>query len=198
MRESAYQLITGRIILLLQSGTVPWRKPWKTQSQLPRNLISKKEYRGINIFLLLAMGYESPYWATFNQVRELGGSVRKDEKSSLVVFWKWLEIEEEAEKRRIPLLRYYCVFNAQQCEGIDQHLPPSASPVIAASPIEAAERIVAGMPRCPLIEHGQRRAFYSPRRDMVGMPSQERFVSTEEYYSTLFHELTHAPAMSPG
>jgi len=192
MRESAYQLITGRIILLLQGGSVPWRKPWKTQSHLPRNLISKREYRGINIFLLLAMGYESPYWATFNQVRELGGSVRKDEKSSLVVFWKWLEVEEGAEKKRIPLLRYYCVFNAQQCEGIDQYLPKPQTPVIACSPIEAAERIVAGMPRRPLIEHGQRRAFYSPLRDMVGMPSRERFVGTEDYYSTLFHKLTHA------
>ena len=73
---------------MLTQGTVPWHKPWKARTGLPRNLVSHKSYRGINVFLLLAMSYESPFWLTFRQTLQLGGSVRKGEKSCPVVFWK--------------------------------------------------------------------------------------------------------------
>jgi antirestriction protein ArdC len=80
---------------MLEKGTVPWRKPWKVQTGLPRNLISGKPYRGINTFLLHAMNYESPFWLTYRQALELGGNVRKGEKACPVVFWKQLEIEDK-------------------------------------------------------------------------------------------------------
>ena len=51
-----YEQITERIITFLAQGTAPWQKPWKARTGLPRNLVSQKPYRGINIFLFHADG----------------------------------------------------------------------------------------------------------------------------------------------
>ena len=88
---------------------------------MPKNLISRKEYRGINTFLLHAMMYENPFWLTFNQAKQLGGHVKQSEKACPVVFWKWLDVDDSESttgKKRVPFLRYYSVFNLAQCEGI--------------------------------------------------------------------------------
>ena len=82
-----YAMVTEKIINLLESGAVPWRRPW-TSTGLPRNLVSKKPYRGVNFFLLSASKYVSPFWLTIRQANELGGHVRKGEESTVVVFWK--------------------------------------------------------------------------------------------------------------
>src|ERR1035441_5576769 len=120
MNIQSYERITERIVTLLEQGTVPWHKPWKVNTGLPRNLISKKPYRGINVFLLMAMSYESPHWLTFRQAIQLGGNVKKGEKACPVVFWKKMEIEDKksGEPQKKPLLRLYHVFNAAQCEGL--------------------------------------------------------------------------------
>jgi antirestriction protein ArdC len=112
-KPDLYEQITERIIALLEAGTVPWRKPWKSQTGLPRNLCSGKTYRGINVFLLHSMHYESPYWLTFKQAQERGGHVRKGEKACPVIFWKqWEKLDAATgEKTRIPMMRYYFVFN---------------------------------------------------------------------------------------
>src|SRR5262249_12061241 len=151
------------------------QKPWQGAELAPQNLVSRKAYRGVNVFLLHAMSYTSPFWLTFKQAQELGGHVRKDEKSCPVVFWKWLDGEREGESERVPFLRYYSVFNVAQCEGIEAHVPtlPGASPR-AHKPIEAAERIVANMPKRPEIRQGLEKAFYSPSGDFVGMPAPEQ------------------------
>jgi antirestriction protein ArdC len=192
--SDVYAIITERVIALLQQGVVPWQKPWHGGEKMPRNLVSKKEYRGVNVFLLHAISYESPFWLTYKQSHELGGNVRRGEKACPVVFWKWLDVDDMAsgERKRVPFLRYYSVFNVAQCDGIEAHLPKSEEPKRDHNPIETAEAVVSVMPRRPEIKHGLDRAFYSPSGDFVGMPSPERFRSGEEYYSVLFHELTHA------
>ena len=121
---SVYEIITDRIVRLLEDGVVPWRRPWAGPDDAPKNVVSRKDYRGVNAFLLSAMGYESPYWLTFKQAKALGGSVRKGERSTPVVFWKWIERASEdpetgeTETKKIPLVRYYNVFNAEQCDGL--------------------------------------------------------------------------------
>ena len=195
MKKNAYQFITDRIITLLEQGTVPWHKPWAGNRQLPMNLASKKHYRGINIFLLAAMAYESPYWLTFRQARKLGGSIRKGEKACPVVFWKWLEVDDKANpgpERKVPMLRYYHVFNAAQCQGIEDKVPHSEQVEHTFNPIQEAEDIFVNMPNRPELAHGQCRAFYSPASDLVNIPRPPLFESGEEYYSTLFHELVHS------
>jgi len=196
-----YQVITDRIIALLKAGTIPWQKPWKSNESLPRNLVSKKEYRGVNTFLLHAMSYESPYWLTFKQAQALGGNVRKGEKSTPVVFWKWLEKSAEGKRegevsssdKRIPLLRYYSAFNVAQCDGIPEDaIPASTVTTREHAPIETAESIVRAMPQAPKITLGSNRACYSPLADEVSMPNPENFLSGEHYYGVLFHELIHS------
>jgi antirestriction protein ArdC len=192
--SDVYSIITERIIHLLEQGAVPWHKPWQGGETFPRNLISRKPYRGVNVFLLHAMSFESPYWLTYKQARELGGNVRRGERACPVVFWKRLEVADQGEptgKKQIPFLRYYSVFNSAQCEGIGSP-PPVSGPGRDHNPIADAERIVSGMPKRPEIRHGLHHAFYSPSADIVGMPSPERFDRAEDYYSVLFHELTHA------
>ncbi len=191
MNARVYDQITERIIALLAQGTVPWHKPWKARTGLPRNFVSQKPYRGINVFLLLAMTYESPFWLTFRQALQQGGNVRKGEKSCPVVFWKKTTIKDEpsGEKKEIRLLRVYHVFNVAQCEGLKSSTAPIEIPVNGV--LKPAE-IVAHMPQPPVIKHGMVRAYYSPPEDCVCMLARERFEREEEYYSTLFHELIHA------
>src|SRR6266849_1745930 len=132
-----YQMITDRIIEKLEVGTVPWHKPWRSIGA-PRNLVSKNVYRGVNVWLLTAQGYTSPYWATIRQINELGGQVRKGEKSTPVVFWRIyvddVEVkagepeaqETEGQGRRRFVLRYFSVFNTEQCD-----LPASVTEKLA-------------------------------------------------------------------
>ena len=187
-RASVYDQITKRVIALLESGTIPWHKPWNVQTGLPRNLVSGRAYRGINVWLLHAMRYESPFWLTFKQATELGGHVRKGEKACPVVFWKQLEVEdkESHEIEKIPMLRFYYVFNVTQCDGL------KSVPTPVETNSTSAEEIVANMPQRPEIKHGMRQALYSPTEDLVAMPDRARFDSEAGYFGTLFHELIHA------
>jgi antirestriction protein ArdC len=122
-----YEIITENIINLLEQEIVPWRRPW-TATGLPRNLVSKKPYRGMNYFLLSATKYVSPFWLTFRQANQLGGQVRKGEHGTIIVFWK---VEDDrvdngrdhdetsaasTKDRRRFLLRYYRVWNVEQCQ----------------------------------------------------------------------------------
>ena len=186
------EIITESILKQLEQGVTPWRKPWSTS--IPRNLISKKPYRGLNVFLLATQGYGSPYWVTFNQAKQLGAHVRKGEKSTLVSFWKFNEYAKEnretgeTENKTSVLLRYYRVFNIAQCDGLKALYGDDHKPV---NPIEECESIANRMPKSPRIEQHSH-AFYRSSADMVGMPSRNCFESPEAYYSTLFHELTHS------
>jgi len=196
-KKDVYQLITSRIIEKLESGVVPWHRPW-TGVGAPRNLISDRTYNGINVFLLASMGYDSPYWLTWHQLQRLGGHVKKGEKSCPIVFWKWYEyksdeLDENGDAVVQPraFLRYFNVFNTVQCEGIDEHVPEPELPSRDFSPIREAETVIAAMPKQPKIEYGHSQASYAPAPDVVRMPRRERFESAEAYYGTLFHELSH-------
>ena len=201
--KNPYQVITDRVISMLNEGVIPWRKPWLDTGS-PKSLQSGKPYRGINIFMLSAtssfMGYSSPLWLTYRQAQSRGGHVIKGEKGTPVVFWKIMEKEsedlpdEEEKTRKIPVLKMYTVFNIQQCEGIEYPTPSVHETPF--DPIAQCEQVVQTMPRPPTIRHGESRAYYRPSTDLLNMPAPELFSSNVEYYSTLFHELTHATGHS--
>jgi antirestriction protein ArdC len=191
---SIYEIVTKKIIQQLESGVVPWRKPWTCQA--PSNLITQKQYRGLNIFTLASQGFPSRFWLTFHQTANLGGRIRKGEKSSLVIFWNARDQEETAtqddtkETSRPFLLRYYSVFNLSQTEGLELH-PSFLEETRSNDPIETCEGIVLNMPNRPAFEQSDK-ASYSPGTDVVGMPARGLFHSSEEYYATQFHELAHS------
>ncbi len=195
MSQKIYQMVTDRMVELLERGTVPWNKPWVGSSgfEFPMNFKTKHLYRGVNVFLLSAMGYSSRYWLSFKQAKELGGKVQKGEKGTPVIFWKKLEVEdrETGDPKEVPLLRYYMVFNLDQIQGIQA--PDAPEPVVNKfNPIERAEAIITDMPNPPEIVHNQPRAFYNPQQDRVNLPRPELFSNSKYYYSTAFHELIHS------
>jgi antirestriction protein ArdC len=195
---SVYEVITSRIIKQLESGVAPWHKPWKTSGKdgLPRNLITNREYRGINVWILLSSGYASPCWLTFRQARELDGHVRQGEVGLPVVYWKFGKREvqdgDETVEKASVLCRYYTVFNVEQCEGLRIQPAEPADNQPQLQPIEACEQVVDGWLGKPTIRNGGDIASYSKVLDSVQMPERTCFDSVEEYYSTLFHELTHS------
>jgi len=196
---NVYDLINNRILSLLEQGTIPWKKTWNAQQGMPRNLVSKREYRGVNLFLLSCSSYGSPYWLTYKQCLDLDGHVKQGQKSTAVIFWKWIEKQEGDESNgvqgKVPVLRYYNLFNAEQCEDIP--VPPVADEGEALfSPIELAELVLLGMPMKPEIRYGGNRAYYSPSLDYIQLPERSAFSCSEEFYSTLFHECVHATGHS--
>jgi len=198
MAVDVYQIMTDRILQrLAATGIPPWRQPWAGgEAGMPKNLVSGKAYRGVNIFLLSAMRYASPWWLTYKQATERGGNVRKGEHGSPIVYWKVGKkdkVSAEDIKRgkdKFFILRYYTVFNVLQCEGIEAPAPTGVQKVF--NPIQECEKVVEGYEGAPPIHHGMGRAAYSPSLDRIEMPSQESFHTSEEYYSTLFHEMTHS------
>jgi antirestriction protein ArdC len=205
MQNIAYQVITDRLITMLEAGTAPWQKPWAGgTSAFPKNIKSKKPYSGINVWMLHMSGHSSAYFLTFKQAQELGGSVRKGEKGFPVVFTKQLPpravdvpTDNGGTERMIDartggrMLKYYTVFNVEQCDGITA--PDAAAvPTFDHDPIDTAERIISDMPDRPTITHAGGRACYSPTSDTITMPEAARFETRPAYYGTLFHELAHS------
>ena len=206
MTQDVYAKITARIVSALREGVVPWHQPWNAAQGRPRNLISGKPYRGVNVWLLSGHG-GSPFWLTYRQARQIGGHVNKGAKGTTVIFWKFmtrkggeqdgLEDGERDRKERgdYAMARAYTVFNATQCALPATWAERAQVGVPALAPahtIAACEKIVAEMPRRPGIMHGGSAAFYRQRVDQVTMPEPGSFEAPELYYSILFHELTHA------
>jgi antirestriction protein ArdC len=187
------EIITDKIIQKLKEGVVPWHKPWKGGAAWPKNLTSKKEYHGINAFTTAMQGYDSPYWLSFKQLQEVGGSVKKGQHGTPIVYWNFKEIKNgngDVEKK-IPFMRYYTVFNTDQCENIPEDKLPTV-PAPAIDPIAACEAIVENMPNKPTIEFGVAKAYYNPKTDVVNLPPKKVFDGSQELYCTMFHELTHS------
>jgi antirestriction protein ArdC len=191
MSTKPFEIITDRILKALDEGTIPWRKPWKCGGA-PRNLITGKPYRGLNIFLTVMQGYESPYWLTYRQAQERGGQIRKGEKGTPVIFWNWQtrqvpDTKGAIEEKDMPFMRYYTVFNLQQIDGLQLGHEPETF-----APVASCEDVIKNMPQSPAIEHGFAQACYVPSTDVVKMPSRTSFHKESGYYTTLFHELTHS------
>jgi antirestriction protein ArdC len=198
---SVYDIVTEKICAELERGVVPWHKPWVGSDKAPANLISKQAYRGINPLLLSLSGYSSPYWLTYKQSASLGGQVRKGEKGTQIIFYAKLEsktkIDAHGNAESFPMLRYYTVFNTDQCDGLGDHVP-TAKPTL--TPLEddyekqvaAAESVLNGYVDKPAIDDHVNAAWYRPSLDLIGMPPRDTFTSAQGYYSTLFHECIHS------
>lgn len=190
---NVYEIVTKKMIEKLESGTIPWKKPWNSGG-LQKNLITKKPYRGINQFLLDLQGYDTPFWLSYKQAQKLGGNIKKGSKAQMIVFWNWIENKKTGEE--YPIFRYYNGFNLDQTEGLEAHkariLADMEIEKLDFKPIQECETIVNNWFGKPPIKHGGNRACYFPFLDKINMPAKENFHSEQEYYSTLFHELGHS------
>jgi len=184
-----YSEITDKIIGSLDKNIIPWNRPFISQG-MPKNLMTKKPYRGINSIFLSLIGEE--YFLTYKQAELLGGHIKRGAHGIPIIFWKFIDVEdkETGDIETVPMLKYYTVFAASDAEGVE--VPVYQNPLNAFNPIEEAEKIISNMPNMPEIEFDHIKACYSKTNDKVYMPSKELFISEEEYYSTLFHELAHS------
>ena len=191
-----YEMVTNLIIERLEKGVVPWQMPWKAETGLPQNMVYRKVYRGFNFWFLLTVAdkFGSPFFLTFNQVKELGGHILKGEKGFPVIFWKILDKEEkDGSIDHFPFLRYYTVFNLKQTEGIDESKIPSTEAFDHDfDPIGQAEQLIEFWYDSPEIRLNQTHAFYSPSGDYIGMPNPRTFFCDEQYYNVLYHEVIHS------
>lgn len=188
------QSIINKLTAAIASGetVAPWCKPWDSKTSAPTSGSTGKHYRGINWFILSLMGRANPYWFTFKQAKALGGSVRKGEKGTAVVFWAMIETMKDGKVKKQPLLRYYTVFNGEQCDGLPAKYDTPTATVRTFEPIAKAESVVDGWQGKPVIRHGGTRACYTPSLDTIDMPQKDTFKGNGEYYSTLFHEMIHS------
>lgn len=189
-----YEMVTNRIIELLEKGVIPWQKPW-AEVGVPMNLISKRAYRGINLWLLLSLNYERNLFLTWDQLKKLGGSVNQGEHGHIVVFWKNVkkqpeELDSNKNPKQIPMLRYYKVFNVEQCRDIPKEIMPELFKN-EKDPIVECESIFNNMPDSPLLIFKGKQAYYDVAADHIILPHLKYFKTSESYYTTLFHELVH-------
>ena len=194
MTNKVYDIVTEKIIEQLEAGTIPWRKAWTGPNGLPMNLISGKPYSGINFLLLSCAGYASSYWVTYKQAQQKGGNVKKGEKGTLITYWgnskEKKNAQGETTKNAYRFLKYYNVFNLDQCDGIKD--PTILNKPLDFNPINEAEKLVNLYIGKPSLQHCENQAYYSPMVDIVNMPKKENFESVESYYATLFHEYGHS------
>lgn len=206
------QSITNRIIEALQSGdTLPWRKPWcnDLNAGFPANLISKRNYRGINPLLLeiasMRHNFKSRWWATWNQWQDLGGRVvkRPDDVppgswGTTIVFCKPVvktvtDDNGEEDEEKFFILRTYSVFNLDQVQG--EHLDHLRVGYTTMSPVELDRRYeradTAIVATGATIEYGGNQAFYNRKSDYIQLPYRHQFPGLTEFYETAFHELVH-------
>lgn len=199
------QKVTNLVIEALEAGIAPWNCPMERDGApagMPVNAKTGNAYNGINTVTLWMGqqlgGYSSDRWLTYKQAQELGGQVKKGEKSTPGVFYKTLQKEtEEVDSNgdnmveHIPMIKGFSLFNLDQIEGLEHLQDENATgPRYEFTPIEAGERLmVAGG---VTVHEGGPDAFYRPATDEITMPDRKRFADNADFYRVFAHELTHA------
>ena len=185
-RNKIYSRITDTILQKLKEGTAVWKKTWSVG--LPTNLISKKEYQGINFLSLLTKDFPSKFFLTFKQCEDRGGRINKGAKGFPIIFWKLKEIEVETGKKReikeVPIARLSYVFNLSQTSLYEDKSEELKLP--------SCESIIESMKDKPVIKHNSSRCYYSIKGGYISLPKISDFDSPDTFYETLFHELIHA------
>ena len=201
MATDIQEEITARILQELRDGVRPWTRPWDSGGAVSRPRRHNGEpYSGVNVLVLwhvaAEQGYDAATWMTYRQAKELGGFVRKGERSTKVVYANMVERLEkdldtgEEQWRRFPIWRAYSVFNVEQISDLaEQYYLVPGEEQNAAARIARAERFFAATEAD--IRHGGDRAFYDAKRDFIRMPPFGTFRDAASYYAALAHETTH-------
>lgn len=198
--NDVYARVTERIIADLEKGVRPWQQPWAQGPDVSKPLRGNGvPYQGINVLMLwmeaMAQGYSSPYWLTYNQAVKNGGQILKGEKSTMIVYvsqsFKTRKREDGTEEEvKVPLLRTYNVFNADQIKYLpNMYYPERKDTKDGMAQIEAAESFF--RQTHARVIHGGNEAYYYPAHDTIHLPMFASFSSVDGYYSTLAHETIH-------
>lgn len=209
MKIDAYQMVTDRICEMLEQGFIPWNRPWAMANACAWSGNSGNPYSLLNQFMLAdpkkkyksweeLMEDVSGEWVTFKQAIDRGGCVRKGENGRKVVFFKMVPDRDEDGnelERMHPILTWYTVFKISQCDGIEQKYHTNEGQLYEFDPNQSADDVANDYITREGIDFRAikgDRAYYNPMNDSITVPLPEQFKNNEEYYSTLFHELTHS------
>lgn len=209
MKTDAYQMVTDRICALLEQGFIPWNKPWAMTADCAWSGIDGHAYSLLNQFMLAdpQKKYKSwdelkddiaGEWVTFKQAADRGGNVRRGEHGRRVVFFTMVPKKDEdgnETDKMFPVISWSTVFKVSQCEGIKQKYHTDADTLYDFNPDQTADDVADGYisrQGITLLKLHCNKACYSPTTDTVTVPLPEQFQNSSEYYSTLFHELTHS------
>ncbi len=195
--DDLYQKVTNSILDMLEAGTPPWRQPWKNcpSFALPNNPYTNstgRPYRGVNVAILWDAMQRSdwtvPQFATYKQIGEAGGQVRKGEKSTTVLLWKPFQTEkQDGTTERGLWTTSYRVFNLEQADDIEPVDPPKLDAIERNARFDEMIAVVGANVRH--IVGG--RAYWEPVKDRISLPDPGQFRSTESYYATTTHEHAH-------
>jgi antirestriction protein ArdC len=186
-----YTEVTNRIIEKLETGCIPWIKPWHTENTLDKNIKTGNEYNGINRIILGMSGYQSNVWASFKQWSDLGAKVKLGEHGTRIVFYKpvaGVKVTSEGEEISYnSVFTTSYVFNAEQVEGIEiKQRDVEDKPFMNNVDIDNMVLNTGAS-----IRHSGNSAYYKRDDDFINMPVKSDFNSEANYYATLLHELTH-------
>lgn len=190
--ESALSKLIAKMLEQMANGILPWQKPWSAGA--PRNIISGKEYTGGNRFMLSWFGGDD-WFITFNQARDIGGTVNKGAKGHHIlrpVFRK--EIDDNGkEHQRLVGFTGAVVFAAKDCT-LPRWKRPEANraPFEPIAALDAAFNAHAKRAESAPISYGFDAAFYTPATHTVSMPDKSAFISPAHFYATLSHEVGHS------
>lgn len=198
-----YEVVTESVIRQLEEGVPPWVRPWRDErlagvGMIPTNLVTGRRYSGGNILLLWMAadmnGYSNLQFCTYQQANQIGASVRKGERAHNVIFTKHIVREEDGEEKPGTVVKSYPVFNLSQLTNVpDKYMAPQQAGPEA--PQDGTSPRVRLARQCGVtVQHGGNRACYVPSTDEVHMPKLSQFVTDDDYWQTLMHELTHATA----
>jgi antirestriction protein ArdC len=171
-----------------------WNCPWRRVGGV-KNAFSNREYTGIYNILTLAMSnFGDTRWATYNQYKKAGGSVKRGEKGTLVIFWTFFTKEDEktGKEKSIPFAKAYTLFNVEQTEGVEL-----SAPELHNEAVEVDERVYTIYKELGVdsnIEYGNRlsdKASYCPATHKINLPNEKQFDKGDQFVSTAFHELVH-------
>lgn len=180
-RHKLFREIFDNLLNELKNGTVPWYPPWQSRDEpgIPINAVTRRPYKGINVIILWLQsrvkGYKSNRWLTELQAIKVGGFLKSKQDSTPIIYFGGIHNDK-------VVVKYHSIYNIDQFNDLPKN-------IFIWQPIAKPEYILKNC-GTNIIYTGQR-AFHSSQDDTITLPQRKKFVHSEGYYSTAFHELIH-------
>mgnify|MGYP000851056581 CR=1 FL=1 len=184
--QEKYEQIAQQILKQLGDNPGKWQAQWHKLGSAQN--LDRRAYTGVNSFSLAFNDYDSPFYGTYKALQAKGLQVQKGQKGHSVIYWTMIQKKDSDDV--FPFMKFYKVFNIDQCDGDKSQFTFADKLLDADSRIPELDSWINshGVP----ISHGGDRAYYRPSTHEIQLPNFENFLSPTNYYSTAFHELVHS------
>lgn len=206
--QEIYKNVTEKLIKTIETNKIlPWQLPWdKIDLGNQKNYRTMREYNGVNAFITSYMqavnGYSAPYWLTAKEIEAKKGKLKPNQEGTAIIFFKVIESDDQDEKldddgniiiNKIGIVKDYTIYNLDQTEGIEFEVPELPNKHNHKEKLSNVINFVDKLKHIPRITNTDpNKAYYSVTDDFINMPKMSSFKKLQDYYSTLFHEITHS------